>query len=43
MGDCGGDYTILDNGWKDCSKCTLPHYDYDYVIYKLIYNKEAGE
>jgi len=23
--DCGGKYTILENGLKDCSKCLLPH------------------
>jgi len=23
--DCGGDYVILKNGLKDCSKCLLPH------------------
>lgn len=32
--DCGGTYTILDNGVKDCSNCILPHKEggYDYVI-----------
>lgn len=33
--DCGGQFHILDNGWKDCSNCTIPHYSYDYVIQKL--------
>ncbi|NLK17874.1 MAG: metal-binding protein [Clostridiales bacterium] len=33
--DCGGNYTFTQKGIKDCSKCTLPHYDYDYVIRKL--------
>lgn len=33
--DCGGDYTMLDNGWKDCSNCTIPHFNYDYIIAKL--------
>jgi Zn-finger protein len=23
--DCGGTYTILKGGMKDCHKCTLPH------------------
>ncbi len=23
--DCGGAYVILENGIKDCSRCTLPH------------------
>lgn len=34
--DCGGNYQMLENGIKDCSNCTIPHYDYDYVIKKLI-------
>lgn len=26
LGDrCGGDFTYLDNGYKDCSRCLLPH------------------
>ena len=31
--DCGGNFTILDNGVKDCSSCTLPHEEggYDYI------------
>lgn len=33
--NCGGQYRILDNGWKDCSDCILPHYNYDYIIQKL--------
>lgn len=33
--DCGGDYNILNNGIKDCSTCTIPHSNYDYIIYKL--------
>lgn len=38
MTDCGGNYTILKNGVKDCSKCFLPHdpkKGYDFVIEKL--------
>jgi Zn-finger protein len=23
--DCGGEFAILDNGLKDCSRCRLPH------------------
>ena len=23
--DCKGDFTILKNGLKDCSNCTIPH------------------
>jgi len=32
--DCGGNYIILKNGIKDCSKCELPHTEkgYDYVV-----------
>lgn len=36
MEDCGGNYIILDNGVKDCSNCTIPHFNYDYVIKKLM-------
>lgn len=42
--DCGGNYSILDNKVKDCSKCTLPHFEngYDYIIDK-IYNIDKME
>jgi Zn-finger protein len=33
--DCGGNYKVLSNGWKDCTDCVIPHYDYDYIIKKL--------
>lgn len=33
--DCGGNFTILDNGVKDCSKCLLPHTDYDRIVRTL--------
>lgn len=33
--DCGGNYSINDKGIKDCSECSLPHYNYDYVILRL--------
>ena len=33
--DCGGTYTFTERGIKDCSACSLPHDDYDYVIRKL--------
>jgi hypothetical protein len=35
--DCGGDYTILSNGIKDCSECLIPHSEtgYDDIIYFL--------
>ena len=32
---CGGQFTLLNNGKKDCSQCTLPHTDYNYIIKKL--------
>lgn len=35
MRDCGGNYTLLPNGVKDCSNCGIPHYNRDYVIDKL--------
>ena len=34
--DCGGKYTLLNNGKKDCSNCLLPHNNYEYVISTLI-------
>lgn len=32
--NCGGTYSILKNGLKDCSKCTIPHSKngYEYII-----------
>ena len=35
--DCGGNYSFIENGVKDCSNCTLPHKanNYDYIIKKL--------
>ena len=33
--DCGGLFTVLHNGIKDCSDCLIPHHDYDYVIAKI--------
>jgi len=37
LDDCGGNYTILEDGTKDCSDCNLPHQreGYDYIIKKL--------
>ncbi len=29
--DCGGNFVIT-KGKKDCTNCTIPHIDYDYVI-----------
>jgi hypothetical protein len=35
--ECGGNYTLLKNGMKDCSNCLLPHKKegYDYIVSKL--------
>ncbi len=33
--DCGGQYTILENGWKDCSSCTRPHFNYEKILDKI--------
>lgn len=35
--ECIGNYVILDNVVKDCSKCMLPHTEkgYDYIINEL--------
>ena len=35
--DCGGHYTYLENGIKDCSACTLVHSKagYDHVMSKM--------
>lgn len=37
LGKCGGNYMVLENGLKDCSKCTIPHSEkgYDYIIKKI--------
>lgn len=36
--DCGGNYNILPNGWKNCSQCSIPHNKnmYDYITHKLV-------
>ena len=33
--NCGGNYSLIDGKIKDCSKCTIPHFNYDYIINKL--------
>ena len=35
--DCGGNYSILDNGVKNCMDCTLPHQrqNWEYIVNKL--------
>lgn len=38
LGDkCGGNYSYLDNGVKDCANCTFPHMkdNYDIILDKL--------
>jgi len=30
--NCGGNFSMTEDGNKDCSECNLPHTDYDYVI-----------
>ncbi len=34
--DCGGNFTYLENGVKDCSSCLIPHSEggYRYVLEK---------
>ena len=36
--DCGGNYIYLENGYKDCSNCLVPHKkgNYDYMMSKLM-------
>lgn len=37
--ECGGNFTILDNGVKDCSNCTIPHsplFVEEYLKHKLM-------
>lgn len=39
LGDrCGGDFSFLPNGTKDCSSCAIPHRKgsgYNYILKKL--------
>jgi len=37
---CGGNYSLLINGVKDCTNCLVPHFHYKYVIDKLSKNME---
>ncbi|HRX20360.1 MAG TPA: cysteine-rich small domain-containing protein [Syntrophomonadaceae bacterium] len=36
--DCGGAFTILKNGLKDCSKCLLPHIidNFEYILTRYL-------
>jgi len=40
---CEGYFILLPNGIKDCSNCLLPHYNYDYIVKKLININESQE
>lgn len=33
--NCNGQYTVLENGIKDCSNCLIPHRNYEYIIDRL--------
>lgn len=33
--DCGGNWILTTRGIKDCTNCTLPHFDYDAIIAKI--------
>ena len=38
LGDqCGGNFTFLENGIKDCSNCLIPHHreNYDKIMEKM--------
>ncbi|MDD2371600.1 MAG: cysteine-rich small domain-containing protein [Firmicutes bacterium] len=37
IADCGGNFSLLPNGMKDCSNCLLPHKQesYQYIVNKL--------
>jgi Zn-finger protein len=39
--DCGWNYSVLSNGIKDCSNCIKPHFEYDYIVNKLIEKNKA--
>ena len=46
LGDkCGGNFTYLDNGIKDCSGCLLPHRreNYDRIMEKMDAVMELGK
>lgn len=40
MKDCGGNPSYLENGLKDCSGCTVPHFHYDRILKKLMEREE---
>jgi len=39
---CGGNYSLLPNGIKDCTSCLVPHFHYQYIIDKLSKNMEES-
>ena len=39
--DCGGDYTYLENGIKDCSGCLIPHGENGYAYVNNRFKKLA--
>ena len=41
--ECGGNYTMLKNGVKDCSKCLIPHEQYELIIKKIIEHNRRVE
>lgn len=41
MENCGGDFTVSENGIKDCSNCLIPHHPENYsLIISKLHNKK---
>ena len=40
---CGGNFTYLDNGVKDCSRCLIPHQKDNYGYITERFQEIAGE
>lgn len=42
--DCGGKFTYLENGYKDCSACIVPHRkeNYGWMIERLREKRSGG-
>lgn len=41
MGEnCGGNFQLTKSGVKDCSNCTIPHYNFDFIVNKLKENNK---
>ena len=32
LDNCGGNCKYLESGVKDCTNCTIPHFDYQYIV-----------